>query len=49
MVLVKNWKFGHVFIFRKISEKNVFEDYKNEKLKKSKNLDFSKGVSPWIC
>ena len=35
--------------FAKLSEKNVFEDYKNEKLKKSKNLDFSKGVSPWIC
>ena len=49
MVLVKNGKFGHVFIFRKICEKNVFEDYKNEKFKKSKNLDFSKAVSSWIC
>ena len=49
MVLVKNGKFGHVFSFCKISAKNVFEDCKNEKLKKSKNLDFSKGVSPWIC
>ena len=49
MVLVKNGKFGHVFIFRKIIEKNVFEDYKNEKLKKPKNLDFSKGVAPWLC
>ena len=49
MVLVKNGKLGDVFIFRKISEKNVFEDYKNEKFKKSKNLDFFKGVSPWVC
>ena len=42
MVLVKNVKCGHVFIFRKISQKNVFEniletkkafqEYKNEKL-----------------
>ena len=54
MVLVKNRKFGHVFIFRKISEKNLFDnilqnkscfqDYKNEKLKKSKNWDISKGL-----
>ena len=58
MVLVKNGKFGHVFIFRKINEKNVFDNilqnkksfeyYKNEKLKKSKNWNFSKGVSPWF-
>ena len=43
MVLVKNVKCGHVFIFRKKSQKNVFEniletkkafqEYKNEKLK----------------
>ena len=26
MVLVKNVKCGHVFIFRKISQKNVFEN-----------------------
>ena len=54
MVLVKNRKFGHVFIFRKISEKNLFDnilqnkscfqDYKNEKLKKSKNWDISNGL-----
>ena len=56
MVLVKNVKFGPVFIFRKRSQKNVFdnilqkkksfEDFKNKKLKKSKNWDFFKGVSP---
>ena len=26
MVLVKNVKFGHVFIVRKISQKNMFEN-----------------------
>ena len=26
MVLVKNVKFGHVYIFRKISQKNVFDN-----------------------
>ena len=46
------------FFFCKISQKNVFEniletkksfeDYNIEKLKKSKNWDFSKGVSPWF-
>ena len=56
MVLVKTVKFGHVFIFRRLSQKNVFDniletkkcfqDHKNEKLKKSKNWDFFKGVSP---
>ena len=28
--------------------RNAFLDYKNKKLKKSKNWDFSKGVSPWF-
>ena len=47
-----------LFFFCKISQKNVFEniletkksfeDYKIEKLKKSKNWDFSNGVSPWF-
>ena len=46
------------FFFCKISQKNVFEniletkksfeDYNIEGLKKSKNWDFSKGVSPWF-
>ena len=54
MVLVKNVKFSPVLIFRKISQKNVFdnilqnkksfEDYKNDKLKKSKNWGFPKGL-----
>ena len=26
----------------------AFQDYKNKKFKKSKNCDFSKGVSPWF-
>ena len=55
MVLVKIVKCGHVFIFRKISQKNVFEniletkkafqEYKNEKLKNLKNWDIFKGFS----
>ena len=58
MVLVKNWKIFHLFIFGKIREENVFDDilekkkaildYKKEKVKKVKNWDFSKGVSPWF-
>ena len=57
MVLVKNWQFFHLCIIGKIGQENVFEnilkkkafqDYKNKKLKKSKNWDFSKGVSPWF-
>ena len=28
--------------------KNAFRGYKNKKLKKSKNWDFSKGVNPWF-
>ena len=56
MVLFKNWQFFNLFIICKIGKKNVFEnilerikafpDYKNKKLKMSKNWDFSKGVSP---
>ena len=59
MVLVQNWPFLHVFIFGNRGQDNVFYDileginpflgYKNKKLKKSKNRDFSKGViSPWF-
>ena len=29
-----------------LERKKAFADYKNNKLKKSKNWDFSKGVSP---
>ena len=58
MVLVKNLKIFHFSIFGKIREENVFDnilerkpaflDYKKEKVKKVKNWDFSKGVSPWF-
>ena len=58
MVLVQNWSFPHLFILGNIGQKNVFQDiledknaflgYKSKKLKKSKNGDFSKGVSPWF-
>ena len=51
-------KFFHLFNFGKISQQNVFDDilerkkaflnYKKQKVKKVKNWDFSKGVSPWF-
>ena len=31
-----------------VEGRNAFLDYKNKKLKKSENWDFSKGVSPWF-
>ena len=56
MSIVQSWKFFHIFILGKIGQlnvfynildrKNAFLDYKNIRLKKSKNWDFSKGVSP---
>ena len=58
MVLVKNLELFHLFILGEKGHKNVFYgilerqnallDYENRKLKKSKNRDFSKGVSPWF-
>ena len=58
MVLVKNLKFFHLFIFGKIREENVFDDilerknafsdFKKQKVKKVKNWDFFKGVRPWF-
>ena len=58
MVLIKNLKIFHSFIFGKMREENVFDhilemkkaflDYKKEKVKTVKNWDFSKGVSPWF-
>ena len=58
MVLIKNLKIFHLFIFGKMQEENVFDhilemkkaflDYKKEKVKTVKNWDFSKGVSPWF-
>ena len=56
MSFVKNWQFFHLFILGKTGQeklfydilyiKNAFLDYKNIMLKKWKNWDFSKGVSP---
>ena len=50
MILVKNWQFFHIFNTGKIAQQNVFEsivkrkqvfsDYKNNKLKKSIKLRF---------
>ena len=58
MVLVQKWPFYHPFFLGNIGQENVFYDiverknallgYKNNKFKKSKNWDFSKGVSPWF-
>ena len=52
----KNGHFSMVFLKYNISQENVFYDilkrknaflgYKNKKIKKSKNWDFSKGVNP---
>ena len=40
---------GHQNVFYDILErKNQFLDYKNKKLKPSKNWIFSKGVNPWF-
>ena len=59
MVLVKNCQLFQLFILtpKKKHEKvshdilertNAFLDYKNKKLKTSKNWDFSKAVTPWF-
>ena len=58
MVLIINLEFFQLFIFGKISKQNVFDDilerkkafldYKKQKVKKAKNQNFSKGVSPWF-
>ena len=40
---------GKENVFYDILEgKNAFQGYKNKKLKKSKNWDFSRGVNPWF-
>ena len=59
MVLLQKCPFFHFFFFGKLGQENVlyiilegknaFLRYKNKKLKKSKNWDFSKGVNPWFC
>ena len=56
MFLVKNYQFFHLFILAIKRQENVFYGilerenalpyYKNRKLKKLSNWDFSKGVSP---
>ena len=38
----------NVFLTIFLRKKKSFKDYKNEKLKKRKNWDFSKGFSPWF-
>ena len=58
MVLAKINKFLYLFMLGKtgqekefcnfLDRKLAFLDYKNNDLKKSKNLHFSKGVSPWF-
>ena len=58
MVLVKNLKFLFSFLLGTFLQENVFGDvlyrklvffdHKNIDLKKSQNLHFSKGVSPWF-
>ena len=54
----QNWQFFHLSILGKQRQQNVFHyilkrenpllDHKNNKLKHSKNSDFSKRVSPWF-
>ena len=58
MVLVQKWPFFQLFFLGNIGQENVFYDildrknaflgYKKKKLKKSKNLHFSKRVNPWV-
>ena len=58
MALVKNWQFFNIFTIGKKNKENVFKsvqerkkafpDYRNNKVKKPKISDFSKGISPWI-
>ena len=54
----KKWPFFKLFLLGNLGQENVFYDilerkngfpcYKNKKLIKSKNWDFSKGVNPWF-
>ena len=58
MELVQKWTFFQLFFLGNIDQENVYYDilerknaflgYKNQKFKKSKKWDFSKGVSPWF-
>ena len=57
-ILVKNGQFFHLFIIAKTGHENLFEnileskksfrEFKNKKLRKSANWDFSKRVIPWF-
>ena len=56
--MVQNWQFFHRFILSNIGQENVFYNilerktavlgYKNEKFKKSKKWNFSRGFTPWF-
>ena len=58
MVLVKNWTFVQLFFLGQMGRENLFgnvlhiiiapPDYKNINIKRSQNLHFSMGVSPWF-
>ena len=58
MVFVQKWPFFQLSLLDNICQQNIFYDilerknaildYKNKKLKKSKNWHFSKGVKPWF-
>ena len=58
MVLVQKWPFFQLFFLGNtglenvsydiLERKNAFLSYKNNKLKRSKNWHFSKGVNPWF-
>ena len=58
MVLLKNLTFVHLFFLGKKAKNKRFSylldiiiallEYKNINLKRSQNLHFSKGVSPWF-
>ena len=58
MVLAQKWPFLQLLFLGKIDQENVFYDilerenafldYKNKKLKESKNSHFSKGVNLWF-
>ena len=58
MVFVRNWPIFQFFFMQNrlikffydiVNRKNTFVHYKNKKLKKSKNINLSKGVDPWLC
>ena len=52
MAIFKTFFLGNIglkiILYDILERKNAFLGYKNEKLKKSKNWHFSKGVNPWF-